>query len=72
MLPALGRTEGIKRLGLHVVMAKGLRDVVMASGGTDGTEGPTDPDEAVVDGGTIYNESIAHATRYRCGQCWYR
>ena len=49
-----------------------LRDIVVASTGADKADGPTDPDEAVVDGGTIYNESIAHATRYRCGQCWYR
>ena len=49
-----GRNQEIGLVAALNLQAKGLRDVVVASAGTDGTDGPTDAAGAVVDGGTIY------------------
>ena len=48
-----GRNQEIGLVAALNLQAKGLRDVVVASAGTDGTDGPTDAAGAVVDGGTI-------------------
>ena len=48
-----GRNQEIGLVAALNLQAKGIRDVVVASVGTDGTDGPTDAAGAVVDGGTI-------------------
>ena len=48
-----GRNQEIGLVAALNLQAKGLRDVVVASVGTDGTDGPTDAAGAIVDGGTI-------------------
>ena len=48
-----GRNQEIGLVAALNLRAKGIRDVVVASVGTDGTDGPTDAAGAVVDGGTI-------------------
>jgi len=48
-----GRNQEIGLVAALNLQAKGLRDIVVASAGTDGTDGPTDAAGAVVDGGTI-------------------
>ena len=52
-----GRNQEIGLVAALKLKTKGLRDIVVASAGTDGTDGPTDPDGAVVDGGAIHIES---------------
>ena len=48
-----GRNQEIGLVAALHLKDKGLRDIVVASAGTDGTDGPTDAAGAVVDGGTI-------------------
>mmetsp|Transcript_15535 Transcript_15535/g.33576 ORF Transcript_15535/g.33576 Transcript_15535/m.33576 type:complete len:649 (-) Transcript_15535:1412-3358(-) len=48
-----GRNQEIGLVAALHLKNKGLRDIVVASAGTDGTDGPTDAAGAVVDGGTI-------------------
>ena len=48
-----GRNQEIGLAAALDLRERGLRDVVLASVGTDGTDGPTDAAGAVVDGGTV-------------------
>ena len=48
-----GRDQEIGLAAALDLRERGLRDVVLASVGTDGTDGPTDAAGAVVDGGTV-------------------
>ncbi len=48
-----GRNQEIGLVAALKMQSCGIRDVVLASVGTDGTDGPTDAAGAVVDGGTI-------------------
>ncbi len=48
-----GRNQEIGLAAALRMQSCGMRDVVLASVGTDGTDGPTDAAGAVVDGGTI-------------------
>lgn len=48
-----GRNQEIGLVAALGLKSRGLRDIVLASVGTDGTDGPTDAAGSVVDGGTI-------------------
>ncbi|CAB9527589.1 Glycerate kinase [Seminavis robusta] len=48
-----GRNQELALVFADCIGKLGLRDVVLASVGTDGTDGPTDAAGAVVDGGTL-------------------
>ena len=48
-----GRNQEIGLAAALKMQSCGIRDVVLASVGTDGTDGPTDAAGAVVDGGTV-------------------
>ena len=48
-----GRNQEIGLAAALKMYSSGLRNIVLASVGTDGTDGPTDAAGAVVDGGTI-------------------
>jgi len=48
-----GRNQELCLAAALALKQKGLRDVVLASVGTDGTDGPTDAAGAIVDGGTV-------------------
>jgi glycerate-2-kinase len=48
-----GRNQEIGLVAALRLQSLKLRDIVLASVGTDGTDGPTDAAGAIVDGGTI-------------------
>jgi glycerate-2-kinase len=48
-----GRNQELSLSAALAMRDKGIRNVVLASVGTDGTDGPTDAAGAMVDGGTI-------------------
>jgi glycerate-2-kinase len=49
-----GRNQELGLTAALKLRDKGLRDIVLASVGTDGTDGPTDAAGVIVDGGTVY------------------
>jgi glycerate-2-kinase len=58
-----GRNQELSLVVAQHLQARKLRDVVFASVGTDGTDGPTDAAGAVVDGATVdrLTGSVGHA-----------
>jgi glycerate 2-kinase len=48
-----GRNQELVLAAAQAMKTKGLRNIVVASVGTDGTDGPTDAAGGVVDGGTV-------------------
>jgi glycerate 2-kinase len=55
-----GRNQELVLAAAQSMKTKGLRNIVVASVGTDGTDGPTDAAGGVVDGGTI--DRLSHGS----------
>lgn len=56
-----GRNQELALSAAMKMQEMGLRDVVLASVGTDGTDGPTDAAGAIVHGGIVNDETIRDA-----------
>ena len=59
-----GRNQEIGLCAALKLKELGLRDIVIASVGTDGTDGPTDAAGAIVDGGTIDRVEFVNKKTY--------